>query len=431
MTTTPVPTTAREQSLRVRVIPLIDRFGILLLVVLMVAIGAVTQPGVFLSARNLTNIPGQNAANAVLAIGMFVVILTAGIDLSVGSTLVLAMMCTAVLAKQGWPPAVLLLVPIAVGAAVGLTNGLGYTDPLSGLVLVLGAVLVGLALGHTLPLLIAVLLFVGVACYLVNRRGSIWLFVILLLVIGVIPIAVAVLTQQVLLAFALAAFIAIGIACGSAKRLGVTNLRLPHPFIVTLATLNIVRGLANLVSGGVPVSGLPDPVRFLGSSNITLGTVSIPASLILVAVIYLGFWVFLQYTRTGRHVYAIGGNPQAARVSGIDVDRTLTWVYILCGTMAGLGGLLVAGRTNSGFPNAGIGAELDAISAVIIGGASFFGGRGSVLGVLAGVLVIGLLRNILNLNDVQVFWQQILIGVVIFLAVFLDVLRRRAGSSRD
>lgn len=130
-------------------------------------------------------------------------------------------------------------------------------------------------------------------------------------------------------------------------------------------------------------------------------------------------------------MYAIGGNPQAARVSGVNVERTLVLAYVLSGATAGLAGLLLAGRTNSGFPNAGIGAELDAISAVIIGGASFFGGRGSVLGVLAGVLVIGLLRNILNLNNVPVFWQQVLIGVVIILAVFLDVLRRRAGSASE
>jgi ribose transport system permease protein len=105
----------------------------------------------------------------------------------------------------------------------------------------------------------------------------------------------------------------------------------------------------------------------------------------------------------------------------------LIYVYTICGFFAGLAGLLLAGRTDSGFPNAGIGAELDAIAAVIIGGASFFGGRGNVLGVLAGVLIIGLLRNGLNLNNVSVFWQQILIGAVIILAVYIDVLRRRAA----
>ncbi len=326
---------ARQRSLRVRLIPYIDRFGILLLVALMLLIGTITQPDVFLTWRNLSNLPGQNAANAVLALGMFVVILTAGIDLSVGSVLVLAMMTTAVLSKQeGFPEFLLLPLPIAIGVAVGYVNAFGLT-----------------------------------------------------------------------------------------------KMRLPHPFIVTLGTLNIARGLANLVSGGVPVSGLPEIVRFWGAGNIPIGDIQLPVSLVIVALLYVGFGIFLTYTRVGRHIYAIGGNPQAARVSGINVERVLTLVYVLCGAMAGLAGLLVAGRTNSGFPNAGIGAELDAISAVIIGGASFFGGRGSVLGVLAGVLVIGLLRNILNLNNVQVFWQQVLIGLVIILAVFADVLRRRAGSA--
>ena len=328
--------TARERSLRVRLIPYIDRFGILFLVLVMLLVGAITQPDVFLTWRNLSNRPGQNAANAVLAIGMFVVILTAGIDLSVGSVLALAMMTTAVLARDGFPPLLLVPLPILIGMTVGLINGLGLT-----------------------------------------------------------------------------------------------KLHLPHPFIVTLGTLNIARGVGNLVSGGVPVSGLPEVVRFWGAGNIPIGDVQIPVSLVIVAVLYIGFFIFLQYTRTGRHIYAIGGNPQAARVSGINVDRTLILAYVLCGAMAGLAGLLVAGRTNSGFPNAGIGAELDAISAVIIGGASFFGGRGSVLGVLAGVLVIGLLRNILNLNNVQVFWQQVLIGVVIILAVSLDVVRRRVGSASE
>jgi ribose/xylose/arabinose/galactoside ABC-type transport system permease subunit len=335
-TTSKAPMTARERSLRVRLIPYIDRFGILFLVLVMLLIGTITQPDVFLTWRNLSNLPGQNAANAVLAIGMFVVILTAGIDLSVGSVLALAMMTTAVLARDGFPPLLLVPLPILIGMTVGLINGLGLT-----------------------------------------------------------------------------------------------KLHLPHPFIVTLGTLNIARGVGNLVSGGVPVSGLPEIVRFWGAGSIPIGDVQIPVSLVIVALLYFGFFVFLQYTRTGRHIYAIGGNPQAARVSGINVDRTLILAYVLCGAMAGLAGLLVAGRTNSGFPNAGIGAELDAISAVIIGGASFFGGRGSVLGVLAGVLVIGLLRNILNLNNVQVFWQQVLIGVVIILAVSLDVIRRRAGSASE
>ena len=126
---------------------------------------------------------------------------------------------------------------------------------------------------------------------------------------------------------------------------------------------------------------------------------------------------------------AVGGNPQAARVSGINVDRVLLIVYCMSGFFAGMAALMMAGRTGAGFPNAGIGAELDAIAAVIIGGASFFGGRGSVLGVFAGVLVMGLLRNGLNLMDVSAFWQQTMIGMIVVGAVYVDVLRRRAGAA--
>ena len=143
---------------------------------------------------------------------------------------------------------------------------------------------------------------------------------------------------------------------------------------------------------------------------------------------YFIFWILLEHTVFGRRVYAIGGNPEAARVSGINVDRTLIIVYTICGFMAGVAGLIMAGRTNSGFPNAGQGMELEAIAAVIIGGASFFGGRGQVLGIFGGVLIMGLIRNGLNLNDVSTFWQQILIGGIIVLAVFIDVLRRDWGT---
>src|SRR5690606_20354651 len=136
----------------------------------------------------------------------------------------------------------------------------------------------------------------------------------------------------------------------------------------------------------------------------------IPASLIVVAVCALGLWFFMEHTNMGRHIFAIGGNPQAARVSGINVDRTLVVVYMISGFFAGLSGLLLAGRTDSGFPNAGLGIELDGIAAVILGGASFFGGRGTVVGVLAGVLIMGILRNGLNINNVSAFWHQILIG---------------------
>jgi len=180
---------------------------------------------------------------------------------------------------------------------------------------------------------------------------------------------------------------------------------------------------------GRDITGMPPEVSWLGSGNVEILGLRVPVSLIIVIITFAIAWFFLQQMRTGRHIYALGGNPQAARVSGIGVDRTLVIAYALCGFMAGFAGLLLAGRTNSGFPNAGEGDELVAISAVIIGGASFFGGRGTVLGVFAGVLVIGMLRNLLNLSNVQVFWQQVLIGVVIIAVVAFDVLRRRLAAS--
>jgi len=278
----------------------------------------------------------QVAMNALLSIGMFLVILTAGIDLSVGSVMALAMM----------------------------------------------------------------------SLVLCNAADMPWYLVIM---VG--PL--------------------VGLASGAVNGLGLTLLRLPHPFIMTLGTLNVARGLTNLISGGAPVSGLSEPVRFLGSALIPIPGggpfAAIPVSAIVVITAYVLVALFLNKTSVGRHIYAVGGNPQAARVSGINVDRVLLLVYTLCGFFAGLAALLLAGRTNSGFPNAGIGAELDAIAAVIIGGASFFGGRGTVLGVFAGVLIMGLLRNGLNLMNVSVFWQQLLIGVIIILAVYIDVLRRRAA----
>jgi ribose/xylose/arabinose/galactoside ABC-type transport system permease subunit len=314
----------------------IERYGIIVVVAVMMLALTILKPDVFLSVTNLTNIVKQNASAALLALGMFVVILTAGIDLSVGSVMALAMVSLAVANRAGYSWETILLIGPLVGIAAGWVNGAGLT----------------------------------------------W-------------------------------------------------LRLPHPFIMTLGTLNIARGLTNLVSGGAPVSGLKPEVRYLGQKTYDFGLFAppagIPASFFLVAICAIALWFFLNRTSIGRHIYAIGGNPQAARVSGIDVNRVLVIVYVICGFFAGLAGLLLAGRTDSGFPNAGIGAELDAIAAVIIGGASFFGGRGTVLGVLAGVLIIGLLRNGLNLLNVSVFWQQILIGVVIVAAVYVDVLRRRAA----
>ena len=149
----------------------------------------------------------------------------------------------------------------------------------------------------------------------------------------------------------------------------------------------------------------------------------VPLPAVLAAALALAAWLLLSRTRWGRWIYAVGGNPEGARKMGIPVDRVLLSAYVICGVAAGIAGILVAGRTDAGSPTAGQLLELDAITAVIIGGASFFGGRGAVAGVVAGALIIGVIRNGLNLLDVTPFWQQIAIGVLVIASLELDVLR--------
>ena len=262
------------------------RFAPLIFLVVLMAGFAIGEPR-FMTPFNLFNVMRQVSIVGLLAIGMTFVILTAGIDLSVGSVMALAIMLLAMADQAGWPWPIVILIGPAVGTLIGIINGLG-----------------------------------------------------------------------------------------------ITLLRLPHPFIMTLGTLNTVRGICYLVSDGHPVSGISDPVRFIGIADIPLpfgGEFAvIPVSAMLLLVCYFGVAIFLQKVSLGRHIFAVGGNPQAARVSGINVDGVLVFVY-----------------ATSGF--------------------------------FAGVLVMGLLRNGLNLMDISAFWQQTLIGIVILLAVWIDVLRRRSG----
>jgi ribose transport system permease protein len=190
-----------------------------------------------------------------------------------------------------------------------------------------------------------------------------------------------------------------------------------------------------VITGGASISALGGGiVKFIGNDEILLGSgdgaVSIPIMLFVVVLAYIAFWFFLNRTVVGRHIYATGGNPEAARLSGVPVARILVLVYTISGLMAGLAAVVLAGRTDSGYPNAGLGFELDAISACIIGGTSFFGGVGTVGGTLIGALIMGVLRNGLNIMSVDTNWQTVVIGTVIIAAVYVDVLRRRAGQSR-
>ncbi len=282
----------------------------------------------FFSVRNLLNVLDQMTVLGILAIGMTLVIIIGGIDLSVGAVLALSMMVMGWLANtQGWPLPLAILAALAVGGLCGLVSGLL-----------------------------------------------------------------------------------------------VTRLKLP-PFIATLAMLSVARGLANIITNGEQIVGYPDWFTNLAIIR-HLGFLSATVALLIVLALLTA--AFLRYRATGRSLYAIGGSQEVARLAGIGVRRVSTWVYVAAGVLSGLAGVVLAARLDSSQPSAGTGYELDAIAAVVIGGASLAGGVGSVGGTIIGVFIIGVLRNGLNLIGVSPFIQQIVIGVVIAIAVAIDSLRRRA-----
>jgi len=278
------------------------------LMLVAIVFGATLSTPLFMTTTNIGNVLDASAVIAVLAIGQLLVILTRGIDLSVGSTLALAT----------------------------VTGSLVFGG------------------GHGGPLVIGAILATGLAVGLIN--GMVFVY-------G----------------------------------------RVPHPFIVTLATLSVVRGLALLLSDGRPKFGMPDSVVYVGGKSIGWFPHSafVVVALAGLAVVLLGKLVW------GRWIYAVGGNPEAARRSGIPCGGVLVSVYALCGLAAGVAAVLTAGRTASGSPNFGDLAELDSIAAVIIGGAAFAGGRGHVGNALIGAFMIGVIRNVLNLRDVDAFYQKI------------------------
>ncbi len=212
-----------------------------------------------------------------------------------------------------------------------------------------------------------------------------------------------------------------GMAVGLLNGLLLVKGRMPHAFIPTLATLNAARGLALMLSDGAPKPGMPKVVQTAGGGE--LGPIPVP---VIIVVAFAGLaWVLATKLQWGRWIYLVGGDKEAARRLGIPVDRVIMSVFVLSGLAAGLAGLITAGRTNAGYPSAGQLDELAAISAVIIGGASFFGGRGTVGGAIVGVLIFGVIDNGLNLLNVSVYVQLIAIGVIVVVAVELDVVRRR------
>jgi ribose transport system permease protein len=281
----------------------------------------------FLTFNNLFNVGTQIAVIAILAFGQTFVIVSGGIDLSVGSVLGLSGIVFGwATAVAGQPLAVALALGLGAGAAAGLTNGL-------------------------------------------------------LITLGNLP-----------------------------------------PFIATLAMLSAARGLALVISNGQPLNPIPQPIRTLGGGDL-FGFMPLPVILMLVMwAITIGV---LRSTYPGRCMYAIGGNEEASRLSGINVFNQKLFIYTLSGIFSAVAGILLTARLASAQPQAGFTFELDAIAAVVIGGASLAGGVGSGTGTLIGALILGVLRNGLNLLNVSAFWQQVVIGAVIALAVMTDTLRRR------
>src|SRR4051794_36879403 len=212
-----------------------------------------------------------------------------------------------------------------------------------------------------------------------------------------------------------------GMAVGLLNGVMLVKGRMPHAFIPTLATMNVARGLALKLADGAPMPGMPKVVQQAGSGEVG----PIPVPVLIVAAFGLLAWLLAAKLQWGRWIYLVGGDKEAARRLGIPVDKVIISVFVISGLSAGLAGLITAGRTNAGYPSAGELDELAAISAVIIGGASFWGGRGTVGGAIVGVLIFGVINNGLNLLNVSTYLQLVAIGVIVVVAVELDVFRRR------
>lgn len=228
---------------------------------------------------------------------------------------------------------------------------------------------------------------------------------------------------QFTLAGAIVAGVGVGLMLGWFNGFVITRFKLP-PFVATLGMFSIARGLTMLWTGGFPVTGLGEGFGYMGT-GIFLG---VPMPVWITAGLVAVFVVVTRKTRFGRYLYAVGGNERAALLTGLRVKRIKVWVYTLGGGLAGVAGLLVTARLDSAQPNAGLGYELDSIAAVVIGGTSLSGGRGSVMGTVLGCLIIGVLNNGLFLLNVSPFWQQVVKGLVILAAVAIDKANSKHGD---
>ncbi|MDQ6479132.1 ABC transporter permease subunit [Dyadobacter sp. LHD-138] len=292
----------------------------------------------FLTVSNAWNVMRQISVNICISTGMTLIVLTAGIDLSVGSVLALCGAITAGLLRNG--------IEVPSGNLY-----IGFT--------LLGAVIAGILTGSFL---------------------------------------------------------------GAFNGWAITKFKVP-PFVATLAMLTIARGLTMLWTQGFPISGLGDTFLYFGTGWL----LGIPVPVWISGIIVLIAVLITNKTRLGRYIYAIGGNESASKLSGINVNRVKIIVYTIAGALAAIGGILVTSRLDSAQPNAGTSYELDSIAAVVIGGTSLSGGRGSILGTVQGAIIIGVLNNGLVLLNVSPFWQQVVKGFVILLAVIID----KSNSKND
>lgn len=338
MTTTSSTVEGTGKTGKTDILTILSRFGAFIFFIVLCIIFAILEPA-FIKPINIFNVLRQVSIYGLLAIGMTFVILTAGIDLSIGSLLALAGLVAAAVEKGG--------TGLLTGAAAGEGGGYG------------------------------------------------------------LPAAVA-------------AAVAVGLLGGWLQGLGIAKLKVP-PFIVTLGGLSAFRGAALVFSSGQPISAFREEYRYWGQGLI--GPVPVPV------IIFLSFaviaFIILRYTKYGRRIYAIGGNKEAARLSGLNVDRLTMSVYVITGFFAGLSGFLLSSRLNSAEQVAGVGYELTVIAGVVIGGTSLFGGEGGIFGTVIGILLIGVLANGLTLLNVSSYYQQIIIGLIIVFAVYFDQLVKR------
>jgi inositol transport system permease protein len=321
----------------------VRKYAIVLIFIAMF-VGMTFLTDAFLQPRNLVNVVRQISVVGLIAIGVTMVIITMGIDLSSGSVLALAAVFAASLAQQpGWHDAKYpgLVVPV------------------------------------------------------------------------IVPILVA---------------LAIGVLCGAINGGLVARFKIP-PFIATLGMMTVARGFA-LIYSNRPVSGLTDTYNFIGQGEIfkvipIQPPLGIPIPVIILAVVAVAAHVMLNNTRFGRHIYAIGGNEQAALISGLNVGRIKIGVYTIAGLLSGLAGLVLSSRIGSGQAGLAVGYELDAIAAAVIGGTSLSGGIGTIWGTIIGALIIGVLNNGLDLLNVSAYWQTIVKGSIIVIAVIIDERKNR------